>query len=233
MGIRRVLIDFVNLFYPNICAVCHNGLVGGEDVICTACLYHIPRTRYWNYSDNPVAKVFWGRVYIENACSFFLFAKGSKYRKLLHQLKYNGRAEIGVKLGNEFGKELTKSDLYSSIDAIIPVPLHAKRLKQRGYNQAEMIANGLSESMKIPVVTDVLLRNVYTQTQTKKNRAERVLNVSEAFTVSNADKLSNLHVLLVDDVVTTGATLEVCANMLLSNANVKVSIGTLAYASTI
>lgn len=233
MGIQRVLSDFINLFYPNICLVCHDGLARGEEVVCTACLYHIPRTRYWESVDNPVAKIFWGRVNIEDACSYFFFTKGSKYRKLLHQLKYNGRSDIGVKLGEEFGRELYNIPNYSSINAIIPVPLHPKRLKQRGYNQAEMIANGLSKSMKIPVITDVLIRSQYTQTQTKKTREERVKNVSDAFTITNAEKVANKHILLVDDVVTTGATLEVCANTLLDKTSSKVSIGTLAYAYNI
>jgi len=233
MSISRILSDFINLFYPNICLVCHNALVHGEDVICISCLYKIPRTRYWNETDNAVAKIFWGRVNIENASSFFYFSKGSKYRKLLHQLKYNGRQDVGIKLGKEFGRELQRSNIYKNIDAIIPVPLHAKRLKQRGYNQAEMIANGMSKGMGKPVITDVLLRNQYTQTQTKKNREERVKNVSEAFTIINPEKISNLHILLVDDVVTTGATLEVCANIILANASSKVSVATLAFAYNI
>lgn len=230
MGIARVLTDFLNLFYPNICPICHNGLVRGEEVICTSCLYHLPRTRYWNSTDNQVAKIFWGRVNVENACSFFFFTKGSRYRKLLHQLKYTGRYDIGVKLGEEFGYELKKSEIYSSIDAIIPVPLHPKRFKERGYNQAEKIADGLSKGMGIPVITDVLIRNQYTQTQTKKTREERVKNVSEAFTIINPKKVENKHILLVDDVVTTGATLEVCASTILAGTSSKVSIGTLAYA---
>lgn len=232
MKIGGLVGDFISLFYPNICAVCHDGLVRGEEVVCTQCLYHIPRTRYWMQADNPVAQLFWGRVNIENACSFFLFAKGSKYRKLIHQLKYNGRNDIGVFLGREFGRELNGSELYKSVDAIIPVPLHPRRQKERGYNQAEVIANGLSKSMDIPVISDVLVRRVYTQTQTKKSRTERVQNVSGAFGLQNPEKISKRHVLLVDDVITTGSTLEVCAQTLLLGNEVRVSVGTLAYASS-
>ncbi len=230
MGARNVLSDFTGLFYPNICAVCHDGLTRGEEVICTSCLYHIPRTRYWTTDDNPVAKIFWGRANIEKACAYFLFAKGSKYRKLLHLLKYNGRSDIGIKLGEEFGRELSDSEAYRTINAIVPVPLHPKRLKERGYNQAQMIAQGLSKSMGIPVINDVLLRTQYTQTQTKKTREERVKNVSEAFCIHNHKKIENRHILLVDDVVTTGATLEICANTILANTSTQISIGTLAYA---
>lgn len=231
MKTPQSIADFLNLFYPNNCVVCHNGLARGEEVICTSCLYHIPRTRFWNDADNPVAKTFWGRANIENACSFFLFTKGSRYQKLLHQLKYNGRKDIGIMLGKEFGKELCKSELYSGINAIVPVPLHPKKQKMRGYNQSEAIANGLSETMGIPTTTNVLIRSQFTQTQTKKNREERIKNVAEAFTVQNTQTLENRHILLIDDVVTTGATLEVCANVLKSNIKVQISIATLAYAS--
>ncbi|HOK60215.1 MAG: ComF family protein [Tenuifilum sp.] len=194
-------------------------------------MYHIPRTRFWNWDDNPVSQIFWGRVNVEHACSFFYFRKGSRYRKLLHMLKYQGREDIGVFLGRQFGLELKSSELYKPITAIIPVPLHPKRFKERGYNQAEAIARGLSEAMGVPVVTDVLLRNIYTQTQTKKTRMERMQNIAGAFTICNPEKIEGGHVLLVDDVITTGATLETCTQTLIDSVNVKVSVGTLAYAT--
>ncbi|MEW5845523.1 MAG: ComF family protein [Bacteroidota bacterium] len=232
-GVKRITYDFINLFYPNVCSVCHDGLSLYEEVLCTSCLYHIPRTRFWNWTDNPVSQIFWGRVNVEHACSFFFFRKGSRYRKLLHMLKYQGRDDIGVFLGRQFGLELRNSDLYKPITAIVPVPLHPKRLKERGYNQAEVIAKGLSEAMGVPVVTDVLLRNVYTQTQTKKSRIERMQNIAGAFTIKNAEKIEKGHVLLVDDVITTGATLETCAQTLLDSVDVKVSVGTIAYATNV
>lgn len=170
---------------------------------------------------------------MENACSFFFFRKGSRYRKLLHMLKYQGRDDIGIFLGRQFGLELKNSDLFKPITAIVPVPLHPKRLKERGYNQAEVIAVGLSEAMGVPVVADVLLRNVYTQTQTKKTRMERMQNIAGAFTVSNTEKIEHGHVLLVDDVITTGATLETCAQTLLDSVDVKISICSLAYATNV
>lgn len=231
MGLPQIFIDFVRLFYPNLCMVCHNELAESESTICTTCLYHIPRTKYWYDSENPVAKIFWGRVNVENACSFFFFSKGSKYRKLLHHLKYNGKREVGVVLGKEFGRELVKIDSYKGIDFIVPVPLHPKRLKQRGYNQAEEIAKGLHESMGIPLSNDNLIRSGYTETQTRKTRAERVNNVSKAFTLSKPNNFKGKHILIVDDVVTTGATLEECAAIILEAEDVKVSIVTLAYAS--
>lgn len=231
MRISRILTDFVRLFYPNLCMVCHNDLADGESVICTSCLYHIPRTRYWLDAENPVAKIFWGRVFVETACSFFFFTKGSQYRKLLHHLKYNGKKEVGFVLGKEFGNVLKKAPLYKEIDFIVPVPLHQKRLKQRGYNQAEEIAKGLEDSMKIPISTDNLIRLSYTETQTRKNRTERVENVSKAFSLAKPEEFKGKHILIVDDVITTGATLEECAAVVLEAEGVKVSIVTLAYAS--
>ncbi|WP_288018429.1 ComF family protein [Tenuifilum sp.] len=146
-------------------------------------------------------------------------------------MKYHGRDDIGFFLGKQFGLELKKFNAYQEITAIIPVPLHPKRLKERGYNQAEVIAKGLAEAMKIPVVNDVLLRNRYTQTQTKKSRIERIQNISGAFSIHNPQKIANGHILLVDDVITTGSTLETCTQAIIDNVNVKVSIATLAYAS--
>jgi ComF family protein len=231
MGVSRIFTDFVRLFYPNLCMVCHNDLAEGESVICTSCLYHIPKTKYWLDVDNPVAKIFWGRVFVQNACSFFFFSKGSKYRKLLHHLKYSGKREVGVVLGKEFGNELKKVDLYNTIDFIVPVPLHPKRLKQRGYNQAEEIAKGLNESMGIPLSTKNLVRSEYTETQTRKTRTERVQNVSKAFRLNSPQDFNGKHILIIDDIVTTGATLEECAAIVLEAENSKVSIATLAYTS--
>ncbi len=231
MAATRILTDFIRLFYPNLCMVCHNDLAEGESVICVSCLYNIPRTKYWLDSDNSVAKIFWGRALVQNACSFFFFAKGSRYRKLLHQLKYNGKKEIGFILGKEFGNELKRVDSYKNIDFIVPVPLHPRRFKQRGYNQAEEIAKGLQESMGVPISTKNLIRSGYTETQTRKTRVQRVENVSKAFQLENPVDFKGKHILIVDDIVTTGATLEECASVVLEAEDVKVSIVTLAYTS--
>ena len=227
----RIFTDFIRLFYPNLCMVCHNDLASNESVICTACLYHIPRTKYWLDSENAVAKIFWGRAFVQNACSFFFFAKGSRYRKLLHHLKYNGKKEVGFILGKEFGNELKRVESYQNIDFIVPVPLHPKRLRQRGYNQAEEIAKGLNESMGIPISANNLIRSGYTETQTRKSRTQRVENVSRAFRLVNPSDFEGKHILIVDDIVTTGATLEECATTVLQAENSKVSIVTLAYTS--
>ncbi|MDD4672411.1 MAG: ComF family protein [Bacteroidales bacterium] len=222
---------FVNLFYPNACAACGNDLVRGEEALCLICLYKLPRTRFWNEPNNAVAQTFWGRVTIENACAYFFFSKGSSYQQLLHKLKYDGHKSIGVALGKQLGAVLAQSELYSHIDYVVPVPLHPRKLRIRGYNQAEVIAQGVCEAYNAKLLTNVLVRTEFTQTQTRKTREERARNVAQAFAVSAPAKLSQKHILLIDDVITTGATLEACANKLLTAADCKVSLAALAYAA--
>jgi ComF family protein len=232
LKVKQLLFGFFRLFYPNVCAVCGADLVQGEEVFCISCLYNIPLTRFWNDKENIVAQIFWGRVNIENACAYFFFVKGSKYRPLLHKLKYKGEREIGSELGIQFGQALKTSALYRDIDYVVPVPLHPKKLRIRGYNQAEAIAEGIARGLEIELSTTHLVRTEFTQTQTRKTRAERVMNVSKAFTVANSKEIEGKHVLLVDDVVTTGATLEACAAKLLEVNGCRVSIAALAYATT-
>lgn len=230
--VNKFLSGFFRLFYPRVCAVCGADLVSGEKVFCISCLYKIPLTRFWNDKENIVAQIFWGRVNIENACAYFYFAKGSKYRPLLHKLKYKGEREIGTQLGLQFGQELKKSDLYKDIDFVVPVPLHPKKLRIRGYNQAEAIAEGIALGLGTNLSTTHLVRTEFTETQTRKSRAERVKNVAEAFAIANSEELKGKHLLLVDDVVTTGATLEACAAKLLEVEGCRISIAALAYATT-
>ena len=204
-------------------------LMFGEKIICTECLIHLPRSNYHRFEDNPVAKVFWGRIQIDNATAFYVFEKGSKYQKLIHKMKYKGQKEIGFELGKMFGEDLN-STTFQSIDKIIPVPLHPRKLKKRGFNQAELIARGLAESMNKPVEVKSLNRVVANPTQTRKTRIERWENVSGIFKVHDPESIENKHVLLVDDVLTTGSTLEACANAFTGIPGTIVSIAVLAYA---
>jgi len=221
--------DFLQFFFPDLCLACGQILNKQEKVLCTQCLFHIPRTDFHKYSENPVSQLFWGRVKIENAGSFFYFNKGSAYQSLIHKLKYNGRSDIGIEMGKIFGAELRKS-AFATADLIIPVPLHPKKLKIRGYNQSEMIAMGLSLSLNLPVNTNSLLRVESTDTQTRKSRFERFRNVEGKFQIRNTTNLEGKHIILADDVVTTGSTLESCAVAVLEIKGVKVSILTLAVA---
>jgi ComF family protein len=228
MKFTTVLKHFFGLLYPNLCEACGCALVGQEHICCLSCLYNLPRTHYWKTPDNPAAQIFWGRVPIVHACSFFFFNKGSRYRTLLHKLKYKGKPEIGVELGRQLGRELKNAPLYQSIDMIIPVPLHPKRQRHRGYNQSERIAVGIAQMTGWEVNTSSLVRTRFTKTQTRKSREERWENVSDAFALLNAAPLANRHVLLVDDVLTTGSTLEACILQLQKAAGCKVSVATLA-----
>jgi ComF family protein len=222
--------DFLNLFYPSVCAACGERLLTQEKIICTHCLVDIPRTNFHDQINNPVSQLFWGRAKIENATALFRFHKGSRFQELLHLLKYKGRQDVGVELGRQLGFELKKSELYKSVEIVIPVPLHPKREKKRGYNQAECISRGMAESMEIEVYARNLIRKTATETQTKKSRIERWQNVESIFIIKEPELLKNKHVIIVDDVVTTGATLEACAQALLKVEGIKVSIAALATA---
>ncbi len=219
----------LDLVFPNLCTVCSENLVKGEKIICTTCLYELPKTNYWNQAENPISQLFWGRLELNHASSYFIFKKGSSFQKLLHQLKYKGKYQIGVELGKAFGHDLSASPFYQTIDLIVPVPLHPRREKQRGYNQSLAISEGLSESMKIPVKS-ILIRSEYSETQTKKTRIARWENVENIFKLKENEKIDNKHILLVDDVITTGATLESCASIIYQTPNCNLSIVTLASA---
>lgn len=222
--------DFLNLFFPLNCAVCENYLLKNEKVICTSCIFHLPKTNFHFQKNNPISEIFWGRVKINHATAFFTFKKGSQYQKLIHKLKYKGQAEIGIELGKYFGNSLMDSEYYRDIDAIIPVPLHPKKKKIRTYNQSEMIAKGMAEVMNSELILDVLVRNIHSESQTKKDKIERWLNVKNAFGLKSSKRIENKHILLIDDVVTTGSTLEACVEKLLEVDHIKVSIACLAQA---
>ncbi|MBR2196148.1 MAG: ComF family protein [Salinivirgaceae bacterium] len=226
--------DLLSLFTPPKCCACGNALVRGENMLCTHCIMKMPKTNFHKVRGNMVEKSFWGRVPIEYATSYFFFLKSSDFQHLLHALKYNGRSDIGIYLGKHFGHELIRQPEFCHFDSIIPVPLHPDKLRKRGYNQSEMFARGLSKSMNIPVETKVLERTTFTETQTHKSRIERWENVKSVFAANPNINLNGKHILLVDDVLTTGATIEGCANALLEkNPMLKISVATLAYAHTV
>lgn len=228
--LNRYWDSLFSLFFPRLCVVCGSHLFNNEEVICVECLCDLPKTNYHLYKDNPVAYVFYGRVNIYAATSYFHFVKSSKYSRMMYLFKYQGNKQIGVVLGRYFGKDLVESSLFSDVDLIVPVPLHRKKLRERGYNQSECIAEGMSVTMQVKVVSDNLLRKEYTTTQTRKSRIDRWNNVKGKFYVVDPVVFTNKHILLVDDVVTTGATLEACATELLKIQGVRVSIATLAKA---
>jgi len=220
--------DFISLVYPRICTCCGNSLWKGEEVICTLCEYHLPKTWYHLEHDNPVSRIFWGRVRVESATSYLHFNKGNMVQHLIHHLKYKERKDVGIWLGSHYGAFLKSSPLFRSAEAIIPVPLHRKKQLTRGFNQSEQFGIGLAYSMKIPLEGQLLYRTRISETQTRKSRYKRWENVSGIFEVRNPGKLVGRHLLLVDDVITTGATLEACVQALSSIPDVRISVATIA-----
>ena len=222
--------DFISLLFPRLCYGCGNHLMRNENLICTECYVVIPRTGYHMEEENPVARLLWGRCIIEKAAAFSFYNKGSRIRSLIHNLKYKGIKEIGFELGRIYGLSLKSSGFTSDIDLIIPVPLHQSKKRIRGFNQSELISKGISEATGLPVDVLSLSRIAVSETQTKRSRYERWINVEGIFSVSVPDGLKGKHILLVDDVITTGSTIESCANELLKIEGVKVSVVALAYA---
>ena len=224
------LSDFVSLLFPQLCPACGESLVAGEQIICTDCRYTLPFTNFHLQADNIVAQQFWGKIELEGAYSLYYFSKGGKIQNLMHQFKYKGMKQIGNLLGNIAGGQLIKNKVFNTVDVIIPVPLHKKRMTQRGFNQSLCFAEGLSEKLNAAVENNNLVRITATETQTHKSRFARFENMQEVFTVKNPERLINKHVLLVDDVITTGSTLEACGTELLKIQGLKLSIATIAYA---
>lgn len=230
MFLKTLLNDTLHLFYPHVCIGCGSDLVQHGNLICLKCSSILPQTNFAQYANNPIEKIFWGRIALVAAHSEFYFSKESLIQQLIHLLKYKNNKEIGFYMGEIMGKSLLNSNRFNTIDALIPLPLNAAKERKRGYNQAAIICEGMSAVMQIPVIKNNVLRQRYTDTQTKKHRTERWQNVADSFVIKYAASLKGRHLLLVDDVVTTGATLEACGDIILSLEGVKLSIATLAQA---
>jgi len=208
MGFVGYVKDFLSIIFPKLCCGCGRGLTTTENSICLHCLNDLPYTNFHKQAENEVMKLFWGRVDVVAATAFVYFKKSSKVQKIMHQLKYHNQKQIGVELGNMYGKILASENVYNTVDLILPVPLHKSRFRKRGYNQSEQFAIGLSESMKVNVDTSVLVRVHASETQVNKSRYNRYKNMEDIFVA----KFNPLYkrILLVDDTITTGATLEAC-----------------------
>jgi ComF family protein len=199
--------------------------------ICLRCLSDLPRTGFLHQPQNPVEMLFWGRTPIDAAGSLYFFSRGSAMQRILHSLKYKGNREAGISLGRSLGEAVIRSGRFRPLDAVIPIPLHADRERLRGYNQAECIGRGFSMHTGKPVWKDVVHRTRKTDTQTKKNRFDRWTNLSGGFSLSRPECITGKHLLLVDDVITTGASLEACAHTILDASPAKLYIATIAYAT--
>jgi len=228
--ITRTCNDLLELIYPSLCIACGERLVSQEKFVCMKCWLDLPVTNFHLDPDNNVARLFWGRVKIEQATAFFYYRKGSRYQQLIHFIKYRGLKELGYEAGIRLGDLLSTAVRFNSSELIVPVPLHPKREKNRGFNQSEWIARGIAVSFNHPVVSDNLYRQVYNPTQTRKDRYGRWQNVEGIFMVRDPGRFEGRHILLVDDVITTGSTLEACASAILKIPGTSVSIATLAVA---
>jgi len=228
-----ILDDLLALFFPQSCYACDGALVRGEEYICTKCNTKLPYTGFHVHGAtelNPLPRRFWGKVPLRYAFAYLHFRPKGRVQRLLHQLKYRGAEELGEHLGRRYGSLLSDSYYHEQLDLIVPVPLHKQKLRQRGYNQSDAFARGLARVMQLPWHGKVLKRTSHTGTQTKKSRLDRWQNVEQVFTVALPEFVQDKRLLLVDDVMTTGATLEACAVALLGAGAREVSVATIAAA---
>ncbi len=230
-NIKKFFQAAAHLFYPHICTGCGSDLLKTDDLLCLQCIYELPHTEFEKHPNNPIEKIFYGRLLIENAHAGFYFSKGELMQTLVHDFKYKGNKDIGIYLSKMMAKKMIDSNRFNNIDYLIPLPLFADKEFKRGFNQAKIICDGMSEVMNIPVQANNVTRIRFTETQTKKHRTERWDNVAESFTVENEETLHNKNIMLVDDVITTGATLEACAQKIAAINSTKISIVTLTTAT--
>ncbi len=230
MRIRNYLEDFIGLLYPQLCVGCANHLYDGEDLLCTFCRGTLPYTYEYLYPNNKVEKLFWGKVAIDAAASFLYFNKGSKVQHILHQLKYKSRIEVGELMGKLFAHQIISESRFENIDVIIPVPLHPHKLKKRGYNQSDSFGQGLGNVLQVEFNNNILIRNINTETQTRKNRYERFENMESVFSIQFPERITGKNIILVDDVVTTGSTLCSCAEVMHQFKPSTIKIATIASA---
>lgn len=222
--------DLWDLFFPRACLLCGRRLARGESLVCLECLSGLPRTRLHLAKDNAVERNFWGKFPVVRAASFLHYTKGGDVRRLLYELKYYGNREVGLLMGREMASELMQSCFFDGIDLIIPVPLHPRRQRSRGYNQSEWLARGVAAVTGIPMDATAMVRLRHNDTQTRKGHYERWENVQDLFACVSPGSLEGKHILLVDDVLTTGATLVACADAFRGIPGLRVSVLTLALA---
>jgi ComF family protein len=225
----RFVKDLIAVFYPEVCLSCHETLTTNEKVVCIGCRHDLPFTKFSFEPANLVEKTFYGRIPIEQGTALFYFHKKGHVQELIHSLKYRNHQQVGALFGGWLGDELIESCRFSTIDCIIPVPLHPKKLKKRGYNQVTTFGKSLSNKLGIPFIENILKKVSATNTQTRKLRFDRWKNAHDLFVVENNNLLENKHILLIDDIITTGATLEACCEAFKKTKNLKISIACMAY----
>lgn len=222
----------LHLAFPHVCEGCGTDVLEDQHELCLHCLSQLPLTRYEQFSPNPVEKILEVRMSIQHAAGILYFTKESLVQQLMHQFKYKGNKELGIYLGRFIGHSLKTSPLYQDVDCIVPLPLHPTKEKRRGYNQATILCEGISEVLGKPLLRKAIVRTTFTESQTRKNRVERWQNMEGRFAVEAPGQLKGKHVLLVDDVITTGATLEACGRVILEQEGARLSVVTLCVASS-
>jgi len=231
LQLREIKDSFLQLLFPHVCSGCGSDLLNEENELCMHCLANMPETNFHLYPNNPIEKKFWGRLSLVSATAQYYFTKESLMQHLMHQLKYKGNKELGKQLGRLMGADLNASNRFNGIDALIPLPLFAAKEKRRGYNQSTILCEGIAEVMTAEILNDVITRPEHTETQTKKGRIERWLNIEGKFELLRPEKIQNMHVLLVDDIITTGATLEACGQELMKAGNLSLSLAAFCYSN--
>ncbi len=229
--LKQFFADTFHLFFPHTCTGCGSDLLNKTNLLCIRCISRLPHTHFANFENNPIEKIFRGRLPLRAAHSEFYFEKHELIQQLIHRLKYGNDIDIGIYLGEITGNALLKSARFTTVDYIIPLPLNKNKEKKRGYNQAEIICRGIHSATNIPVMINNIVKRRATESQTLKHRGERWNNVEGSFVVTNPNALEGKHVLLIDDVITTGATMEACAQAILQVRDSSLSIATLAHAS--
>jgi len=219
-----------HIVFPHVCDGCGSDLINEESSLCMKCIAEMPETNFHLHANNPVEKIFWGRLPITGATAQYYFTKESLMQRLMHQLKYKGNKELGKQLGRLMGIDLQKTNRFDAVDFLVPLPLFPSKEKRRGYNQATILCEGISEVMNVEIAGDVIVRTRYTETQTSKGRIERWQNMEGKFELVKPEKIRDKKILLVDDVITTGATLEACGHQLIQVSS-KVGIAALCFAS--
>lgn len=227
--IKTLAAELFQLLFPNLCNGCGHPLMKSEQLLCLNCRFDLPYTDFHLYPDNPVAKQLWGRMPCKYATAMLYFKKGSRVQQLLHNLKYKGKPELGVLLGALLAETILQSNVPWEVDLILPVPLHQKRERTRGYNQSLCIAEGLATVLRLPVYKNVLIKQSSTSSQTKKSRFSRFENLRSAFIIKNENLVKGKNILLIDDVITTGATIEACASTLHLAGIKTLSVAAVAY----
>ena len=227
---KEIKDSFLHLLFPHLCAGCGTDILKEETVLCMRCIDAMPETNFEIHPNNPVEKTFWGRLPLVGATAQFYFTKESLMQQLMHQFKYKRNKDLGLQLARIMGEQVKRSGRFE-VDALVPLPLFPAKEKRRGYNQASILCEGMAKAMNIPVLDKVITRPQHTETQTKRGRIERWKNMEGKFSLPNQRAIRNKHLLLVDDVITTGATIEACANLLNTIEGVSVSIACIAVAS--